>query len=202
MPNVLQRAKPDPGRFNRDADLPYELRLEDFQLAMQDLYDLLFDINTTLVGKDLPRIEETVRPAIFSGSLSDILTAALAKHSRVLTTNAFHNGHPDLIPRGRFPNDRVQSGDAGVEVKTTNSGPSVDAHGSRDAWWCVFEYTPDLTTQPVNQREPTKVTGIWIAQLTAADFRHNPRGVLGTRTASPNRDGVAKLRANCVYRGT
>jgi len=169
---------------------------------MQDVYDLLFDINTTLVGRDLPRIEETVRTAIFSGMQSDVLTAALAKHSRVLTSNGHHNGHPDLIPRGRFPNDAVQAGDAGVEVKTTNKGPAVDAHGARDAWLCVFRYTVDAVTQPASARDATRITGIWLAKLTIADFRLNARGELGTRTASPNRAGVAKLRDNWIYRET
>lgn len=91
------RARPDPAKFNELAVLPYELRLKDFELAMQDVYDLLFDLNTAMVSRGLQRLEETVRPAIFSGILSDALTASLARHSRALTVNRFHNGHPDLI---------------------------------------------------------------------------------------------------------
>lgn len=78
--NVVDRSK-----FNADAALPYELRLDDFSLAMQDVYDFFFDVNTLLQGKGLERLDDMLRPAIMSGLLSDMLTASLAKHSRVLT---------------------------------------------------------------------------------------------------------------------
>jgi len=64
VPHVL-RAQADPAKFNLTAELPYELRLADFELAMQDVYDLLFDINSALLSRGLMRLEETVRPAIF-----------------------------------------------------------------------------------------------------------------------------------------
>lgn len=40
----------DPAKFNTSALLPYELRLEDFRLAVQDVYDFLFDVNTSSLG--------------------------------------------------------------------------------------------------------------------------------------------------------
>src|SRR6266487_2753588 len=101
MPIV--RNQPDQTKFNRDANLPYELRIEDFQSAMRDVYDFFFDVNTLLTGKGLERLDDMLRPAIMSGLLSDILTASLAKHSRTLTVNEYHNGHPDMLVRGVYP---------------------------------------------------------------------------------------------------
>lgn len=196
----VERAVPVPEKFNQSAILPYELRLADFELAMQDVYDLLFDINNNLVSRGLQRLEEIVRSAIFSGILSDALTASLARHSRVLTENRFHNGHPDLIPQGRYSNNAVAAGEEGIEVKATRGGGGVDTHGARNAWLCVFRYTVDSETQPAAGRAPTRIVEILLAQLTVNDFRRNPRGELGTRTASPNRAGLAKLRANRIYR--
>src|SRR6266704_1881284 len=143
------RATADPSKFNQRAELPYELRLADFELAMQDVYDLLFDVNTALLSRGLMRLEETVRPAIFSGILSDAASASVARHSRVLTENRFHNGHPDLIPHGRYVNDAVKAGEDGVEIKATKGGGAVDTHGARDAWLCVFRYHVDTTTEPI-----------------------------------------------------
>src|SRR5215212_3321095 len=117
MPIVRQQIAAD--GFNPNAVLPYELRLKDFELTMQDVYDFFFDVNSHLASKGLPRLDETLRPAIMSGLLSDMLTASLAKHSRTLAQNQFHNGHPDLIVRGIYPKDSVQSGTEGVEIKTT-----------------------------------------------------------------------------------
>lgn len=45
----------DAAKFNPSASLPYELRLADFQSAMQDVYDFFFDVNTGLVAKGLDR---------------------------------------------------------------------------------------------------------------------------------------------------
>lgn len=197
---LLERATPDLDRFNPAAELPYGLRLADFQLALQDVYDLLFDINTALITRGVRRLEETVRPAIFSGVLSDALTAAVARHARVLTENGYHNGHPDLIPQGRYANDAVAAGEDGVEVKATKGRGAVDTHGARDSWLCVFRYMVDSETEPMVDRAPTRIAEILLGRLTVDDFRKNPRGELGTRTASPNKAGLAKLRANWIYR--
>ena len=78
----LRRGTPDPSKFNEDIDLPYELRLKDFELAMQDVYDFFFDVNTSLWRKGLPRFDDMLRPAAMSGIISDMLTGCLARHSR------------------------------------------------------------------------------------------------------------------------
>ena len=127
--------------FNPDIELPYELRRLDFESAMQDVYDFFYDVNQHLAGKGLGRLEDTVRSAILSGVVSDMLTAYLASHSRTLVTNGYHNGHPDLVVAGTYPEDAVKAGEAGVEVKaTTKRGGAVDTHGARDQWFCVFVY--------------------------------------------------------------
>lgn len=118
-------------KFNADAVLSFELRLQDFQMAMQDVYDFFFDVNSHLIEKGLQRLDDMLRPAIMSGLLSDMLTASLAKHSRVLTENKYFNGHPDLVVRGVYAGDRVQAGTEGVEIKTTRKvGGAVDTHGA------------------------------------------------------------------------
>jgi hypothetical protein len=81
--------------------LPYELRLDDIVIAMQDVYDFFYDVNQHLESKGLKRLEDMLRKAILSGTISDMLTASLANHARVLVENAHHNGHPDLLVQGR-----------------------------------------------------------------------------------------------------
>lgn len=197
---MTERLVPNADGFNRSAVLPYALRTADFELAMQDIYDLLADINSALLRRDLRRLEETVRPAVFSGILSDAITSAVARHSRVLTANQFHNGHPDLIPEGKYPRNRVNAGEDGVEIKATRGRGGVDAHGARVAWLCVFRYEVDSVTEPEIDRMPTEITEVLLAKLELDDFRRNARGTLGTPTASPNRSGLVKLRQNWVYR--
>lgn len=195
------RNMPDASKFNSAATLPYELRLMDFAMAMQDVYDFFFDVNSHLRGKGLHRLDEMLRPAIMSGVLSDMLTASLAKHSRVLTENQYFNGHPDLVVNGIYPGNAVRAGAEGVEVKTTRKGGgAVDTHGARDQWLCVFVYNVDKETEPAQNRAPMTFTEIYLGRVSVDDFRRNPRGELGTRTATLHRDGLTKLRQNWVYR--
>lgn len=170
-------------------------------MAMQDAYDLLFDINKGLAEKSLDRLDEILRPAIMSGFLSDVITSSLGNHARALTVNCYHNGHPDLILQNMYSDNKVKSGGLnGVEIKMTqNTNASVDTHGAREQWFCVFVYKIDKKTQPKASRTAMVFTKIFLAQIDAGDFRKNERGTLGTRTASLDRSGLAKLRSNWVY---
>ena len=167
---------------------------------MQDVYDFFYDVNRFLTRKGLGRLEDTLRKAILSGVLSDMLTASLAAHSRSLVENQHHNGHPDLVVKGVYPDDSVKSGSEGVEIKTTlKKGGAVDTHGARDQWFCVFVYQIDRMTEPASDRRPLRFSEVYLAEVTTEDFRRNDRGVLGTRTATLHADGVKKLRASWVY---
>lgn len=188
------------GHFNRKLPLPYSLRLDDFESTMNDIYDFFFDVNGFLVERGLDRLEDMVRRAILSGVLSELVTASLARHSRGLAVNRYHNGHPDLVKRGTYANDSVKAGAEGVEIKATvKKGGAVDTHGARDQWFCVFVYQVDDKTEPVTAREPLRFSEVYLAQVTTEDFRKNLRGELGTRTATLDAYGVKKLRSGWVY---
>jgi hypothetical protein len=174
---AIVRNKPDNSRFNQNASLPFELRLKDFEMAMQDVYDFFFDVNVLLTSKGLQRLDDMLRPAIMSGLLSDMLTASLAKHSRTLTRNNYFNGHPDLVVQGVYANDSIKAGSEGVEIKTTRkTGGAVDTHGAREQWMCVFVYDVDRRTEPAVDRRPMIFTQVFLGHVTIADFRQNPRG--------------------------
>lgn len=191
----------DRSRFNPEAALPYELRIDDFAIAMQDVYDFFFDVNKLLQSKGLERLDEMLRPAIMSGVISDMLTASLAKHSRTLTVNAYFNGHPDLVVKGVYPNNAVRAGTEGVEIKTTRKrGGAVDMHGARDQWLCVFVYHLDQKTEPAIDRQPMSFVEVYLGRVEIAHFRRNERGELGTRTATLDRAGLTRFRENWVFR--
>lgn len=198
---MATRTRLDPAKFNAAIDLPFQLRLDDFRLAAQDVFDFFYDVNTSLQAKGLERLDDMLRPAIMSGVISDMLTASLAKHSRSLVVNAYFNGHPDLVVKGTYPENKAKAGTEGVEVKTTRkAGGAVDTHGARDQWMCVFVYEVDNTTEPARNRRPLTFTEIYLGHVNVADFRRNARGELGTRTATLDARGIAKLRQHWVYR--
>ena len=187
--------------FNQDASLPFGLRIDDFAIAMQDIYDFFSDVNSDLMRRGLDRLDDMLRPAIMSGLVSDMLTNSLAKHSRSLVVNAYFNGHPDLVVKGRYPENAVKAGTDGVEIKTTRkAGGAVDTHGARDQWMCVFVYAVDNLTEPAIRRSSLEFTEVYLGLVTRDDFRKNARGELGTRTATLDRDGIKKLRGNWIYK--
>ncbi len=197
----IERQRPAPEKFNPNIILPFELRSEDFSMAMQDVYDFFFDVNSFLLKKGLQRLDDTLRPAIMSGLLSDLLTASLAKHSRTLIQNQHFNGHPDLLVKGVYPHDAAQAGTDGVEIKTTRkAGGAVDTHGARDQWMTVFVYATDDKTEPARERAAMRFTEVYLGHVTLDDFRKNARGELGTRTATLHREGILKLRQAWVYK--
>ncbi|MEQ6561412.1 hypothetical protein V4W63_23045 [Pseudomonas aeruginosa] len=197
----MKRNVIDRNGFNPNIELPYDLRLIDFEHAMQDVYDFFGDVNNTLAGKGLRRMDDMARPAMMSGLISDMITATLANSSRTLVENTYFNGHPDLVKRGVYVNDSVKSGTEGVEVKSTRKkGGAVDTHGARAQWMCVFVYEIDNETQPVSERFPMQFTEVYLSYVTVDDFRRNERGELGTRTATLHAEGVKKLREGWVYK--
>jgi hypothetical protein len=198
--SAIKKNEVDRSSLNPGSVLPFQLRLADFALAMQDVYDFFYDVNLGLVAKGLERLDDMLRPAIMSGVLSDMLTASLAKHSRTLTQNEHFNGHPDLVVRGVYPDNAVQAGVDGIEIKTTRKGGgAVDTHGARDQWICVFVYEVDNETEPARNRKPMAFIAVYLCEVCVADFRKNARGDLGTRTATLHRGGLAKLREHWVY---
>ncbi|MEO9623822.1 MULTISPECIES: hypothetical protein [Alphaproteobacteria] len=194
------RATVDHSAFNTARSLPFELRLQDFEIAMQDVYDFFYDVNTLFQSKGLPRFDDTLRAANMSGMISDMLTASVAKHSRALCQNEYHNGHPDLIIRGKYPHNSIKSASDGVEIKSTRKkGGQVDTHGAREQWMCVFVYKGDFLTEPAQEREPTIFTEVYLSHVSLDDFRRNTRGELGTPTSTVDGEGIKKVRSNWLY---
>lgn len=198
---AITRTTVDRDRFNPAAELPFGLRPSDFEIAMRDVYDFFYDVNQNLVERGLERLDDMLRPAIMSGLLSDMLTASLGRHARALTVNRYFNGHPDLVAQGVYPGNRVKSGAEGVEIKTTRKrGGAVDTHGARDQWMCVFVYGVDTESEPARDRLPMRFLEVYLGRVTTDDFRKNPRGELGTRTATLHKAGIEKLRQSWVYK--
>jgi hypothetical protein len=49
---MLKHETVDLAGFNSAVVLPFELRLKDFEIAMQDVYDFFFDVNTCFRRRD------------------------------------------------------------------------------------------------------------------------------------------------------
>ena len=77
--------------------------------------------------------------------------------------------------------------------------PLLSGGGERGSMTRDFVYEVDTETEPARDRRPMSFTKVHLAHVGIEDFRSNPRGELGTRTATLHRNGVRKLREHWVY---
>ncbi|MCA1629719.1 MAG: hypothetical protein LC785_03935 [Acidobacteria bacterium] len=103
--------------FNPGTVLPYGLSVEHIHGAMSDFTSFLGFINLQLHSREIERLESMLMPANFSSIVGEFMSSSIPKHCHTLAKNQYHNGHPDMIPKGRFPNDAVQHADEGIEIK-------------------------------------------------------------------------------------
>jgi hypothetical protein len=105
--------------FNQVAQLPYGLQVTDIQNAMQDFLGFLGFINQQLYTKEIQRLETMLMPANFSSIVGEFMTSTIPKYCQTLVKNRYHNGHPDLLPAGIYPDDAAQHATEGIEVKAS-----------------------------------------------------------------------------------
>jgi hypothetical protein len=206
MPSVsrfIEKAPTDPSGLKTGLALPYNLRPQDVLRMVEDLHDLLHEVNAMMVEKGFDRMEELLDPAGFSGFISRTVVDRFDRLSRALVKNLYHNGYPDLLPRGVYPGDSVQRGaDGGLEVKASRSKAGWQSHGPRGGWFCVVQFDIDEDeTTALRDREPTKILAVMIAELAEEDWSWQPAaaGRIRSGTASIKPSGSAKLRTSAVW---
>jgi hypothetical protein len=207
VPRYVERPVADPTGLRDDAalpwELPYNLRARDVLRTIEDLYEMLHEVNVRLHDMGYDRLEELLDPAGFSGLISRSVVDRFERFSRALVRNRYHNGYPDLLPRGAYPGDAVQHGDrGGLEVKASRYESSWQAHGPRAGWFCVVQFDLDRDlTKALHDREPTVVRAAFVAELEANDWSWQPAGEgrIRSGTASVRATGEAKLRLGAVW---
>ena len=192
--------------FNPQVQLPFGLQTDHIRPAMQEFLDFLTLINTALLSKQSPRLESFLMPANFSSMAGEFMNAAIPKYCKTLVKNAYHNGHPDLIPAGRFPGDAVQHDTVGIEIKGSRYVKSWQGHNAEACWLMVFVF--DSNTASHLRAEipprPFRFVGVYGAQLTKEDWKFSRRSPTSRRTitASVTSSGFTKMTANWIYRAT
>lgn len=205
MPRFLDRPEADFKDANTQLELPYGIDAAGVVKAVNDVYAYLYALNRASRDYGYGRLEEVLPRAHFSGLISEIMVRSLAESlaNRVpgLTRNLYPNGHPDLIPRAMYAGDCVQNGSEGVEVKAARNRSSIQAHNTGANWFCIVEFSCDLETEPLYEREPTIIRKVTMAQLTHEDWSFSGRSGKSRRTptASITKAGRDKLAERTVY---
>lgn len=201
MASYIDRPNLHPRGFDQQLDLPYGLRVAEVRAALEDVYDFLYNVNTFLTRKGWERLEETLMAATFSGVISEMLVQSISKQSKSVVKNQYHNGRPDLVPRGHYESDSVLQGEEGIEVKASRNAGGWQGHNVESGWILIFHYQVDLEAEPVEDRQPTKFARVLLAQLDEVDWSFSGRreGSRRTITASILRSGMEKLLARPLY---
>ncbi len=190
--------------FNDNCLLPYGLTVDHVRQAMEDFVEFLGFINVQLHSKGLPRLESFLMPANFSSIVGEFMVMRIPEYCQTLVKNRYHNGHPDLIPKGRFPGDAIQYASEGIEIKGSRRDSGWQGHNPESVWLMVFHF--DSNTSRDKERgtspKPFRFKAVYIAKLEKEDWNFSGRSATSRRTitASVNRKGVEKMKSNWLYK--
>lgn len=190
-------------QFNPKTQLPYGLTVEHVCAAMNDFIGFLRMVNGKLHENGSARFETILMPANFSSIVGEFMASNIPKHCKGLVKNRYHNGHPDLIPAGKFPNDAVQYAHDGIELKGSRYLKSWQGHNPEDIWLMVVMFD---SNRPVDEGKgigpkPFKYLRVVGAQLEKKEWLFAGRSEESRRTitASVTASGYQKMMANWIY---
>lgn len=178
--------------------------MEHVARAMQDLLNFIEHINTTLHENGMQRFECIAMPANMSSIVGEFVHTRIPEYCQSLAQNTYHNGHPDLVPAGRYPDDAVQYGDEGIEVKASRYGSGWQGHNVEACWLLVVHYAAN---RPRDARDdkidpfPFHIKGVYIGELEEEDWSFSGRRGESRRTitASVLASGRDKMKENYIY---
>jgi hypothetical protein len=190
-------------KFNSQAIIPYGCTIKHLSQAMDEFIAFLGFVNQQLHSKGIKRFESMLMPANFSSMVGEFLTASLPKYCSTLAKNQYHNGYPDLLPKGMFPGDAIQHSTAGIEVKASRYKRGWQGHNAEECWLMVFVFDSNRPADPANGigPKPFRFLSVYLGQLTKEDWKFSGRkeGSRRTITASVTRSGLEKMMANWLY---
>jgi len=189
--------------FNPRARIPFGVTTEHIRRAMQDFIEFLSVIDGQLHAKGMGRFENLLMQANFSSIVGEMTSASIPKHCRTVVKNCFHNGHPDLLPAGKYANNSAQhAGSDGIEIKASRYLQGWQGHNAEDVWLMVFVFQSGREGPKVSQGQAFKFLLVVSALLTKKDWLFAGRSKTSRRTitASVTRQGAAKMMANWIYK--
>lgn len=200
-------AKPralDPEGFNSKAELPYGLSIAHVRSSMQEFIDFLGLINESLVARSLPRLESFLMPANFSSIVGEFMTTTIPKHCPTIAKNTYHNGYPDLLPKGVYANDSQLHAEHGFEVKGSRYWKGWQGHNLEACWLLVFVFASNRPTDHGKGVLPQPFSFIKVVgeKLETSDWQFAGRTSTSRRTitATVLPSGFQKMESNWIYR--
>jgi len=197
--------RPSFEHFNPNAKIPFGVSVEQVFHSMVDFTDFLQTVNTELVRKNMARLEDMLMPANFSSMVGEFITSNLPKYCPTIAKNSYHNGHPDLLPAGKYPKDAAQhAGSDGIEVKASRYVKGWQGHNPEDVWLMVFVFSGGRPTDAAKgkKKECFRFLAVFGALLKKEDWKFDGRSQTSRRTitATVLQSGFEKMNENWIYR--
>lgn len=190
-------------KFNETAIIPYGCTIEHIYQAMNEFLRFLGFINTQLNTKGIQRFESMLMPANFSSMVGEFLISTIPKYCPTLAKNQYHNGHPDLLPKGMFVGDAVQHGAEGIEVKASRYSRGWQGHNAEECWLMVAVFASNRPADILKNISPIpfRFQSVFLGRLTLSDWRFSGRSTESRRTitASVTKSGYEKMIKNWIY---
>lgn len=189
--------------FNARCKIPFGVSTDHVYAAMQDFIEFLTLIDRELQRKEMGTLENVMQQASFSNLVSEMMCAGIPKHCRTVAKNKYHNGHPDLLPAGKYPRDEAQhAGVDGIEIKASRYLQGWQGHNPEDVWLMVFVFQSGRIGPKVNGTPSFKFLLVAGGQLTKHDWLFSGRSETSRRTitASVTKQGAAKMMDNWIYK--
>ena len=190
--------------FNPKAVMPCGLKRSHVHDAMNTFLDFLDFLNQQLATRNLLPLESMLMPANFSSIVGEFVAAAIPRYCKGLVKNQYHNGHPDLIPTGKYKNNKSQYGHEGIEIKGSRYLKGWQGHNAEESFLMVFCYESGRPSDQSNgvQPKPFRFLLVCGAQLDRDDWTFAGRSETSRRTitAAVNGRGYEKMMQNWIYR--
>jgi hypothetical protein len=202
MAKLILPEAPEKDRFNPAAKIPFGVTTEHIHAAMLDFNDFLTVIDTQLTVKGMNSIENTVMQANFSSMVGEFICARIPAHCKTVVKNCYHNGHPDILPAGKYPNSSAQhAGSDGIEVKASRYLNGWQGHNPENVWLMVFVFQSGREG-PKKKAGGFKFLLVAGALLSESDWLFSGRSKTSRRTitASVTKAGAAKMMTNWIYK--
>ncbi len=204
-----------PQGFNKNAVIPHGCTIAHVENAMREFLDFLGFINQQLHTRKISRLESMLMSANFSSIVGEFMIASIPKYCSTLVRNKHHSGHPDLVPKGYYPNDDVLHGTVGIEIKASRYSRAWQGHNNEAIWLLVFVFESNRRAEDDYERveeknkksakdalpKPFRFIKVVGAQLEESDWTRSGRaeGSRRTITSSVNLSGYQKMMANWIY---
>ncbi len=203
MPALVLPEPIEEAGFNPNAVIPFGVKPAHVRAAMQDFIEFLTLIDTQLHTKDMDSLENTMMQANFSSLVGEMMGARIPKHCPTVVKNLYHNGHPDVLPAGKYPKDAAQhAGSDGIEIKASRYAHGWQGHNAEDVWLMVFVFQSGRKGPKVKATPAFKFLLVAGAMLTKADWQFSGRSEKSRRTitASVKPAGATKMMSNWIYK--